>query len=248
MEKNFEKYAEFYDIFYRDKDYKMEAEILRSLMSNLKISKFSEVLEIGCGTGKHLEHIAQHYPKSIGVEPSSFMIARACPSVRERIEKQSAETLSLQKKFHFIYMLFHVFSYIDDIGSFFNNMYKHLNPNGMICIDFWQSSGVFFHKPETRSKWMVSGSSKIQRIATPQVASDGKYVDIKYDIYVHNSENNAIEYFGEKHRMYVRSEGEIIAVAEQHGLAFVNKCHLTSDKPPKYTDWDSGLIFKKTQL
>ena len=242
---NFEKYAEFYDLFYQNKNYEKEVEVLRSLMTKLNIDEFSDILEIGCGTGKHLGYLTNSYPKCFGVEPSKFMISQALPDISKRIYNQSAETLNLGKKFDFIYMLFHVFSYVKNIDLFFNNLSEHTKQDAIICMDFWQVTGVYFQKPEVRSQWIEVGNTKIQRIATPLISQDGSFVDITYDIYIHDLGNNLINYFNEKHRMFVRSSQEITAVAQRYGFRLLQKCHLTKEKTPEFIDWDTGLVFKK---
>lgn len=242
---NFEKYAEFYDIIYQNKDYKKEAEFLRSIMTKLNIGKDNDILEIGCGTGKHLEYIANFYPKCTGIEPSEFMISKAHERVREKIYKQSAELLNLGKRFDFIYMLFHVFSYLKDIDEFFEKLTDHTNQGAIVCMDFWQATGVYFQKPELRSQWTETGTIKIHRIATPVISKDGSFVDVIYDIYVHDIKNREVNYFGEKHRMFVRSPEEVVAVAKRYGFGLLERCHLTKGDTPTFSDWDAGLVLKR---
>lgn len=242
---NFGKYAKFYDVFYADKNYVDETEVLRSLMIRLDIKKNHDILEIGCGTGKHLGHIVRYYPNALGIEPSEIMISRADPDLFDKIYNVSVETMTLHKKFDFIYSLFHVFSYVDNIDIFFTKVSQHAKTNAIVCMDFWQTSGVFFQKPQVRSKWICSDGTKIQRIATPKISQNGRFIDVNYDIYIHDESGESIEYFQEVHKMHIYNPEEIINIALRHGFRLIEKCHLTKEKPPEFSDWDAGLVFQR---
>lgn len=114
-------------------------------------------------------------------------------------------------------------------------------------MDYWQVTGVYFLKPEVRSQWIESIDTKIQRIATPRISRDGRFVDIEYDIYIHDLSDNSIDYFSEKHRMFVYSADEIITVARRHGFSLLERCHLTKGKAPEFSDWDAGLVFQRIE-
>ncbi len=52
MSKTFDLYSEYYDLLYKDKNYKKEADYIASLIkTNAPHTK--SILELGCGTGKH---------------------------------------------------------------------------------------------------------------------------------------------------------------------------------------------------
>ena len=49
----FKSYAKYYDLFYKDKDYKTEADYVDYLVQKNSTSVGKEMLIIGCGTGMH---------------------------------------------------------------------------------------------------------------------------------------------------------------------------------------------------
>ena len=244
---NFAKYAQIYNLIYQDKQYEKEAAKICSLLRESEVNTSSDILEIGCGTGRHLDYVLKTYPNTIGVEPSSLMIEQAPPAVRSRITQQSATNLSFNKKFHAIYMLFHVFSYIDNINLFFQQLEKYTQPGGIVVFDFWQSHGVFFQKPELRSKWFEEKTLKVHRIATPSIDAHGDLVDVKYDIYLHDKDMDTVSYFGESHRMFLHSTKEIILLAKQYGFDLLKTCDLTGNQNTQYTNWDTGIMLKKVE-
>ena len=62
--------ARAYDLFYRDKDYEGEVDELVGIVEARRPGARS-VLDVGCGTGAHLEWLARRYERAEGIEPSS---------------------------------------------------------------------------------------------------------------------------------------------------------------------------------
>ena len=50
----FTKLAKYYDFIYGFKNYEEEAQEIKSLIEKLKTSKGNSLLDVACGTGKHI--------------------------------------------------------------------------------------------------------------------------------------------------------------------------------------------------
>lgn len=61
--KVFDNYADFYDLFYEDKDYNAEVNFIIDLAKINTNSQIKSVLDIGCGTGGHLIPFAKKRTK-----------------------------------------------------------------------------------------------------------------------------------------------------------------------------------------
>ena len=73
---NFEKYAAFYDLLYRDKDYAAEADyVARRIRSILPEAR--SLLEFGSGTGRHGRLLAAMGFDVHGIERSREMVSVA---------------------------------------------------------------------------------------------------------------------------------------------------------------------------
>jgi hypothetical protein len=59
----FTKTARFYDVIYGFKNYDREAEILLEMLSS-KVG--GSLLDVACGSGKHLERLRDHFTKTEG--------------------------------------------------------------------------------------------------------------------------------------------------------------------------------------
>ncbi len=73
----FNEYARYYNLFYGDKDYKHEAEIIDRLIKkyNYENAKNAlKILNLGCGTGKHDHELNCLGYKIKGIDLSEEMV------------------------------------------------------------------------------------------------------------------------------------------------------------------------------
>ena len=76
MADQFGAYSKYYDLLYQDKDYAGEADYVYSLLTKYANTPRT-VLELGCGTGKHAEQLAEKGLIVDGVELSETMLESA---------------------------------------------------------------------------------------------------------------------------------------------------------------------------
>src|SRR5450432_1619549 len=57
----FERTADLYDAIYSFKDYEQEADQIHTLIGQHKRAPSNDLLDIACGTGKHLAYLQAHY-------------------------------------------------------------------------------------------------------------------------------------------------------------------------------------------
>lgn len=68
--------AKYYDLMYSWKDYDSETQRLHKIVQEYKTSPGEDLLEVGCGTGGHVEYLKQYYEVS-GLDLSQEMLAIA---------------------------------------------------------------------------------------------------------------------------------------------------------------------------
>jgi len=81
--KIFQKYANYYDILYQDKDYKKECDFLEKIFEKYSKKRINSILDLGCGTGSHSLILAKRDYEVSGVDLSSQMINRARNKARD---------------------------------------------------------------------------------------------------------------------------------------------------------------------
>lgn len=57
----FKDLAKYYDLIYSWKEYKNEAQVIKSLIEKYKKSDSNNLLEVACGTGKHIQYFKDSF-------------------------------------------------------------------------------------------------------------------------------------------------------------------------------------------
>lgn len=212
MTANFEDYAEYYDLLYQDKNYVAEVEYIVSHIRD-NAPKAKHILELGCGTGAHAEHLARMGYTVHGVDMSKEMLARA-EARKEGLPEDVAARLSFslgdvrsvrtEKTYDVVISLFHVMSYQssnDDLAAAFETAATHLSTDGLFLYDFWYGPAVLAQQPDTRVKRLENSEIKVTRIAEPKMHVNENIVDVNYDVFIKQKDTGYVTQVHEKHTM-----------------------------------------------
>lgn len=106
-----------------------------NIISSMGFKEEDVILDIGCGDGKITQKICSLASKGkiIGIDPSSSMISEAnkltCSCSNLSFFEASAEAFEIGVTFDYI-LSFHSLHWVKDKNKMFNNVYRHLKPNG----------------------------------------------------------------------------------------------------------------------
>lgn len=133
--------AECYDRIYHFKDYRTEArEILRLARRYLKRRPHS-LLDVGCGTGRHLEEFAKRLSVAgVDLSPEMLRVARHRLGRDVLLVRGDMRHFSLETKFDVVTCLFSAVGYLDtrrDRDVAIANFYRHLTPGGVALVEGW---------------------------------------------------------------------------------------------------------------
>ena len=138
--------ARYYDLIYSGKDYEKEAGYVKDLILTNKKSKGMALLEVACGTGKHLEHIEDDF-KCIGLDLNKEMLKVARKRLRKaRLVQGNMIDLNLNQKFDVIICMFSSIGYLktyDNLEKALNNFSRHLNKGGIAIIEPWLTKKAY---------------------------------------------------------------------------------------------------------
>lgn len=196
----YKELAKYYDLIYSWKDYKEEVKTIKKLIKQYKISEGTELLDVGCGTGKHLEYLKDDF-SCIGSDINTEMldVARQKVSGVTFIEADMI-TLDLNKKFDVIISLFssigHVKTY-DNLEQTLQNFSKHLKKGGIVIIEPWLTKSTYDAGRPGMTTYDTE-DIKIARLNTTKIEDDLSILEFYYLIAERNKD---IVYYSEKHEL-----------------------------------------------
>ena len=247
----FQDYAYYYNAFYRDKDYTMEAkqvdELIQKYGNNVK-----SVINYGCGTGKHDIELAKLGYSCTGIDLSQTMIEVARQNSKE-IENQidfsvaDIRTYEPSKKYDAVISLFHVMSYQnsnEDILGAFQSARKALDEGGLFLFDAWYGPGVLSDKPVVRVKEVEDDQYELIRIARPVMHDKTNVVDVCYEVLVVDKETNVTKTINEVHSMRYFFRPEIVLLLKQAGFELIENLDCNTLGETDFNSWTSYFIAK----
>jgi SAM-dependent methyltransferase len=142
-DKSFEYLAQYYDLIYKDKDYKKEVDFIEDIFQSTHKPK--KILEIGCGTGNYTRILLERGYKITAVDISENMLKMAKEKCACKFIKGDIRDISINDKFDACIAMFAVMDYVtenSDLVKVFSNIYKQLKPNGVFVFDVWNGLAV----------------------------------------------------------------------------------------------------------
>ena len=133
----FTQTARYYDKIYAFKDYRAEAEKVVEHIREYGRSGGRRLLDVACGTGKHLEFLKEHFDvEGLDLDGGLLAVARErLPGVPLR--QADMEDFTLGGRFDAITCLFSAIGYLktlDRVARACQTMAQHLLPGGVLII------------------------------------------------------------------------------------------------------------------
>ncbi|MER7406709.1 class I SAM-dependent methyltransferase [Streptomyces sp. NPDC000070] len=233
--------ADIYEAIYRGrgKDYAAEsATVTKAILEHCPGAK--ALLDVACGTGSHLEHLATSFEEVCGLDLSTDMLRRA----RERLpelpfEQGDMRAFRLGRTFDAITCMFSSVGYLDtvaDLDATLATFARHLAPGGVVVIEPWWSPDTFLPGYVQGDVVTVDGRT-ISRVSH-SVRAEGRTASRMEVHYVVAEPETGIRHFTDIHVMTLFSR-------EEYEQAFA-KAGLTAEYVP-YDHAGPGLFVGSAQ-
>ncbi|GAM09924.1 dTDP-3-amino-3,4, 6-trideoxy-alpha-D-glucopyranose [Geobacter sp. OR-1] len=245
----FADYSRYYDLLYRDKDYATEVDFVEQLI-RAHCPSASAILELGCGTGRHAELLAERGYRIHGVDLSEGMLASAeqrrqvlSDAMREKLAFSHGDVRSVRipERFDTVVSLFHVASYMtanNDLEQLFATASMHLQPGGLFLFDCWYGPAVLEDRPSVRVKRLADEELEITRIAEPVMHPNENVVDVNYEVHIFNRKTQAHNRVKECHRMRYLFVPEMQSLFASHGMIPVFFTEWLTGREPGFDTWN----------
>lgn len=245
--KIFNVYSGYYDLLYRDKNYLDEVAYLIDIFKRYQVTG-NNLLEFGCGTGKHARILANKGYTVHGIELSADMLSRAEIVDGFTCAQGNITDISLGKRYDVVYSLFHVLSYQtanDQIHASFANAANHLHVGGLFIFDFWYTPAVYSQSPSVKVKRVADEKVEILRIAEPVARNNENRVDVHFTVFIKNLADESIQVVKENHPMRHFSLPEIDFLAEANGFVRVGAEEFNTGREPGDNTWGVCVILRR---
>lgn len=245
----FQDYAYYYNAFYKDKDYAMEAGQIDELLKRYG-NDIHQIINYGCGTGKHDLELTRLGYSCTGIDLSETMIEIAkknCKNLENQIDFTVADirTYESLKKYDAVISLFHVMSYQNtnkDILRAFQSARKSLDKGGLLLFDAWYGPGVLSDKPVVRVKEVEDEQYRLIRIARPIMYDKTNVVDVCYEVFVINKDTNEAKTINEVHSMRYFFRPEIEVLLKQAGFKLIENLDCNTLDKTDFNSWTSYFV------
>jgi SAM-dependent methyltransferase len=249
---NFQKYAAYYDLIYRDKDYAAEAEYVARLIRS-SVPTARTILELGSGTGRHGRLLAAKGFDVHGIERSAEMVASANAGTRVSPGRFTCEvgdvcSVNVGRIFDAVISLFHVVSYQasdEALQAVFEVAAAHLGPGGVFLFDVWHGPAVVSQGSSDRVKELADDRHRVQRTCRPQLDSNRNTVTVVYDFECEDRLSGQTIRFDEEHVMRYLFPDELNLIAERCGLRQLRSEEFFTAQPPSPSTWSVLYLFQR---
>lgn len=213
----FHRLAEHYDALVGDKDYRTESRRLEGLADRFVRSGGRTWLDVGCGTGRHLEFLRRtHRVVGVDVSPEMLRIARRrLPGAR--LVRGDMRTFHLGETFDVVSCLFSAIGHlrtVRDLRATFRNFAAHLRPGGLLIVEPWIDPSCF------RSGFLrlVTHRTPDAVVARMSVSSrHGAHSIVRYH-YLIGEEGRGVQHFEEVDRGLMVPRQSLLDLLSRAGL------------------------------
>jgi ubiquinone/menaquinone biosynthesis C-methylase UbiE len=215
----FTETARYYDTIYSFKNYPAETDRLMAIFREHQRSTGTHLLDVACGTGRHLEYLRDRYGvEGLDISLELLTIARQrLPGIP--LHHGDMTAFDLGKTFDLVTCLFSSIGYVktlENLARAVGCMARHLRAGGLLIIepwftpDIWRAGtvhAIFIDEPEL----------KIARINTSFVMGHLSIFDLHYLVGI----PRGTEHFVEHHEMGLFTTEEMHAALAAVGLEVI---------------------------
>jgi len=251
--KSFGSYADYYDDFYKEKNYEAECDFIENIFDRFTYSKPKSILEFGCGTGGHALPLARRGYKVKGIDLSKTMLIHARDKIAAAgldisLSEGDVREIRLNQKFDSVLAMFAVIGYQttnSDLSQAFTTVSTHLKHGGLFVFDNWHGPAVLSERPAERNMEFEKEKDRIIRLANPVLDVIKNTVEIHYKVFQLRG-TKVISETKELHRMRYLFAQEIEYFLVQAGLEVVMFCpFMKIDGKLTEADWNMTTIARK---
>ena len=212
----FTKSIPYYDVIYASKDYQSETQRLLDFIREYLESGGERLLDVACGTGKHIELMKEAY-KVEGLDLSQELLDIARTRTPDVLYHHAdMMDFDLGREFDVVTCLFSSIGYVrtlENLHRAVKCMSNHLVAGGIIFIEPWFTSDSW-NAGTVHAKYIDEPELKIARINIGGAEGKLSFLDFHYLV----GTPEGVEYFVEHHELGLFETEEMSAALKGSGL------------------------------
>lgn len=251
----FGEYAAVYDLIYRDKDYVAEAAFIdRLIRRHSSPGAGKSLVDLACGTGRHLFELARLGYAGEGSDISADMIAVARESaLRQGISigfhNESFQTCGrIGRRYDVVLALFASLGYLAETGEVaraFCSMRELLHPGGLVVFDVWNGLSVLRDYSPRKVRKMESPGLSVERVSLTELDEVAQLASVRFQFTV-NKEGAGTRMFEELHRVRFFFPADIAELLRATGFEVAGMCpFLEPDLPVSSKSWNMSVVARR---
>jgi SAM-dependent methyltransferase len=217
----FTKSEQFYDAVYSWKKYDREAAKVRDLIGRHKRSDGNTLLDVACGTGRHIEYLRDGFAvEGLDLDPKMLDVARARhPGIT--FHHGDMIDFDLGRQFDVVVCLFSSIGYmktVNRLAKAIANMARHLRPGGVLIVEPYFSPAAWKDSRLPAVNTAEQPDFKLVRMMVGSTEGTTAAFDLHYLV----GTAGAVEYFVERHEFGLFTEDENRAAFAAAGLDVIH--------------------------
>jgi len=219
--------AEYYfSIESNHREIQNDINLIRSYLNGLEQPS---ILDLGCGTGEHLNALKKFGVRGVGIDSSPYMLDVAkerYPSGIDFINK-SFISFDFYNEFDAIICLFGSMVYLlndKDVDNFFWNTWRALKPGGIGIFEVWHSTPIckIRNKPLTHVSSTKYDNIIIERERGFNIIEETKRTIVKVEYIYNVLSPGSSDSYSDSHIMRAFALDEISAFIKSNGFEIKN--------------------------
>jgi SAM-dependent methyltransferase len=205
----------------RGKDYVGEASAVASAV-RARCAEAATLLDVGCGTGRHIEAFAADGFDCVGVDVSRAMLSQAsvrCPETN--FIEADIRTMDVGRTFDAVVCLNGTIGYMltaEDLRAAVSRLRAHLADDGVVVVEPWFAPNQWF-VPNVSAESAKEGDVAVARVS--RATAEGSHGVFEWTCAVATHEESYS--FSELHRLALREIPEYIDAAAEAGLTAIHE-------------------------
>jgi SAM-dependent methyltransferase len=212
--------ARWYDAVYDalGKDYGAEAEALLAVVAR-EGAPVRSLLDVACGTGRHLAAFATHVDEVAGLDASGEMLAIARARLGPDVPLAAGDMrgFDLGRRFDVVSCLFSAIGHVadgDELDAALASMARHVTPGGVLLLQPWLTPDTVKPGGFRDLVCATTDDGVVARAASSRLDGDAIIVSFAWAIATEHGVQTAEEHL----RMPVFRQQRYLAAVERAGL------------------------------